>query len=514
MSLRPRIQKLATETAIYGVSSVFGRLINFLLFPLYSNVFSPEVYRPISLVYAAFIFLNIVYQYGMEAAYLKFAAGAKEDAGKKRVFSTSVWSLAATTACFTALMLVLQRPVGALLGLDGGHLKLLYYVAGILLLDTLAVVPYAELRLQNRPIRFAIVRTAGILVNITLNLVLILLLHMGIEAVFLANLASSAVSLLLLSPVFMQRLDLAFDRGLLRELLVFGLPFVPGGLGYAISDRVNLFFLDGMKAARVQELYGYDPAVRALSAQPNPEVYSNFIVGAYGGMVKLAIVMALVVQMFRYAWQPFFLQHADDEDAPHLFARIFTLLTGALLTVFLTVSFFARELVSIPLPGNRFLIAPEYWLGLAIVPVALLGYVFQGWYFHFSAGAYIRKKTGYFVVCTLAGSVLALALNILFVPRYGMAAAAWATTSSYALMAVMLWGMIRGRFPVPYEWGRTAFMGIAAAVIFLAWYLHPPLRRWWIELLLVTVFAVSVLAVEMTRGRRHSESAQDEVPQV
>jgi O-antigen/teichoic acid export membrane protein len=472
MTLNERIRKLASETAVYGVSSIFGRLINFLLFPFYSNIFSPDEFGPVIVIYAAFVFLNILYQYGMESAYLKYAADSGDEASRSTVFSTSVWSLAATSILFSVAVILFQRPVGSILGLATDSRFLLYYAAGILVLDTISVVPYAELRLQNRPWYFAFVRTAGILVNISANLILILGFSMGIEAIFIANLAASAVSLLLLLPVFWSRLRFSFGRPLLRELLRFGLPFIPGGLGYALSERVNILFLAQMPADRIKQLYpslATDPGLAEKALTSGSGVYAEHIVGAYGGIIKLAIVMALAVQMFRYAWQPFFLQHARDRDAPELFSRIFTVLTAALLFVFLAVSFFADDLVSIPLPGDRYLIAPQYWLGLAIIPIALLGYVFQGWYYHFSAGVYIEKQTRYFVVCTLAGSLVALGLNILFVPQYGMVAAAWATSLSYAVMAVLLFTIVRRFYPVSYAWTDVFLLIAVAALLFYLW---------------------------------------------
>ena len=501
-----RIRKLASETAVYGVSSIFGRLINFLLFPFYSNVFPPDVYGPVVVLYAAFVFLNIFYQYGMESAYLKYAAAADSMSDRSDTFSTAVLALLGTSILFSAAFLFFRQPVGAILGLEQQSLPLLYYAAGILLLDTLAVVPYAELRLENRPWRFAIVRTAGIGVNIALVLSLILGADMGIEAIFIANLIASAVSLLMLIPVFASRFRLRIRRALLKELLVFGLPFVPGGLGYAVSERVNIFFLERLPADRVLELYGGDPAIQALSERAEaygPSVYAEHIVGVYGGIVKLAIVLALVVQMFRYAWQPFFLQHDRDEDSPALFARVFTLLTAVLLFVYLAVSFFAVELVSFPLPKGRTLIAPAYWLGLSIIPIALLGYVFQGWYYHFSAGAYIRKHTRYFVSCTLAGSTLAVILNILFVPKYGMAAAAWATSVSYAVMSIMLFLLIRRVYAVPYDWKRVLLLAAAAGIAFAAWFNLPVLQVWWAEALLLAGY--TVVAWLAAGGRKISE---------
>ena len=201
-------------------------------------------------------------------------------------------------------------------------------------------------------------------------------------------------------------------------------------------------------------------------------------------------------------WQPFFLQHAKDEDSGQLFAQVFTYLTGGLLIVFLAVSFFADNLVALPLPGGRNLIDPSYWIGLTIVPIALVGFIFQGWYYAFSAGAYIKKKTGYFVLCTLAGSVVALLANWIFVPQFGMAAAAWSTASSYAVMSLMLFVIVQRFYPVPYQWGKVGLLVIGACVIFFAWFTLPDLQSVWIEGLLVGVFmATTAVLVRPSRKK-------------
>ena len=498
-----RIRKLASETAIYGVSSIFGRPISFLLFPFYSNVFLPDVYEPVIVIYAAFVFLNVLYQHGMESAYLKYAADAETEEKRRKSFSTAIGSLTVTSLLFSGALMLFRDGAGTMLGLDSTHQFLLAYAAGILLIDTLCVVPYAELRLRNQPWRFALIRTSGILVTVGLNLFLILSLDMGIEAIFIANMAASSVTLLLLFPTIISRYRWQFDRQLIREFLHFGLPFVPGGLGYALSERVNIFFLEHLPPEKILALYGHHPAVQRLAdsgGAEDPSVYANFIVGAYGGIIKLAVFMALVVQMFRYAWQPFFLQHAKDTDARELFARVFTFLTAGLLIVFLAVSFFADDIVAIPVPGDRTLIAPSYWIGLSVIPIALVGYIFQGWYYAFSAGLYIEKKTRYFVTCTLAGSVVALSANILFVPQYGMVAAAWSTSASYAVMSILLLVFSQRFYHVSYQWGRVGLMVAAASGVFALWYFEPALQVFWIEGLLVAGFVI--VAVLASRARK------------
>jgi O-antigen/teichoic acid export membrane protein len=472
-----RIRKLASETAIYGLSSIVGRMINFLLFPFYSHVFPPAAYSVVGVVYAAFVFLNILYQYGMESAYLKYAAARPED--RPAVFSTATWSLLGSSVGLSLLMLALQQPVGGLIGLADTW-PVLGYAALILVLDTLGVVPLAELRLQNRAWTFASIRLVNIGVNVGLNLVLILVFGWGVEAVFVANIAASAATLLQLAPAYRRSLRWAFDRALWHRMLAFGLPFVPGGLGYAVTDRINLFFLAQMDAGTVVQLYGAGHD-------------ASYVVGVFSGVVKLAIFLALFVQMFRFAWQPFFLQHAEDADAPHLFSRTFTLLTAAMLLVLLGISFFLRELVAFPLPGGRMLIAEVYWPGLSIVPVAMLGYLFQGWYYHVSAGAYIKKQTRYFIHATLVGSVVALGLNTLLVPRFGMLGAAWATAAAYGAMTLTLLFVVQRFYHVPYAWGRVAVMVVLAGGLFGAWQALPTLQVWWAEGLLLAAFGGGLL---------------------
>lgn len=513
-----RIRKLASETAVYGLSSILARAVNFLLFPFYSQVFSPDEYAPVIVLYAAFVFLNILYQYGMESAYMKFAAAARDastdgdrSSGSDRVpdgdratdvFSTAFWSLAGTSAVFSALLWFGRDGVGPAIGLAESFTSLLGYAAAILLLDTLIVVPFAELRLAGRPWYFAFVRSMNVGVNVGLNLWLILGRGMGIEAVLISNVAASGVELALLSPVIRQSLRLRFDSASWRPMMRFALPFLPGGLGYAITERINIFFLERMPADRAIELYGASMPAETLAraAAGNPAAATDFVVGTYGGMVKLAIFMALGAQMFRFAWQPFFLKHAKDEDAPQLFARVFLILTAGLGAVLLATSFFAAELVALPLPGGRRLIAESYWIGLSIVPVALAGYAFQAWYYHFSAGAYLTNTTRYFVPCTLAGSAVALAVNAAFVPAYGMIAAAWATSGAYATMSLALVALVNRQYPVPYPWRRISALVLIAGALMAAWAWIPGVASWPVELGLCLAYGVAAWRVSADRS--------------
>lgn len=518
MSFVPRVRKLASETAIYGISSVVGRLITFLLVPFYTQFFAPDVYGVVILVYTAFVFLNIVYTYGFESAYLKFASGTEQRAQAHEAFSAATWSLLLTSILFSIALVSVRGPVITAIGIEERWFHLVYYAVAILTLDTLAVVPFAELRLANRPLVFAGIKLANILTSVGLNVLLIVWMDWGIEAIFVANLAASTVSIALLLPLYARLLRPRVNVPLWKRMVQFGLPFLPGGLGYALTDRVNLFFLGRMSKDDVLRLYGDQIDTSALAQraaealgqtqvdggaaarQVADAVYGQYVAGTFGTIWKLGIFMMLLVQMFRFAWQPFFLQHAGDEDARPLFARVFTLFTVVALFVLLAVSFFAEELVAIPLPGGRTLIERSYWLGIAIVPVALLAYFFQGWYYNFSAGAYIASRTRYFVHSTLAGGAVAVVLNAALVPSYGMMAAAWATAAAYAVMALLLGILVYRHYRIPYEWLRVAGVILLAGTLFSLWRVWTPASMVW-EIALLAAFGAGVSVIALVRPR-------------
>ncbi len=519
MAFASRIKRLASETAIYGLSSVLGRLLNYILVPFYTWYFSPDEYGVVIALYAAFVFLNILYTYGMEAAYMKYASGKE---GRRRVsetFSTAAWTLLLSSSLFSFLLIVFREPLADVIGLDGPWVHLIYYAAAILWLDTMAVLPFAELRLSGRPWRFASTRLAGITANVLLNILFIAGWHMGIEAILLANILSSATTLVLLLPVYGKYLKPLFHKPLWKELLRFGWPFLPSGIGYALTEMVSRFYLVHMPKERVLALYGswidaeklaakaaeaaervrqaaeqagtlHMPETARMIAEAADRVYGAYVVGVFGTMYKLGVFMMLFSQMFRFAWQPFFLQHAEDTDAKELFARVFTLFTAVGLFIWLGVSFWADDLVSIPLPRVGYLIEPSYWPGLFIVPLILLAYLFQGWYYNFSAGLYIKKQTRYFVHNTLAGGLVTLVLNMWLVPSYGMLAAAWATLLAYATMAMGLFITARRFYPIAYEWRNIGLMGAWAGMLFFLWKQTTFLQTFWVEgLLLITFLA-------------------------
>ncbi len=451
------IRQLASDTAVYGLSTMAARFMNYLLVPFYTNVFATAEYGVVGKIYAAFVFLNVLYTYGMESAYLKYAAKG-DDAGRKRVFSTAFWTLLASSALLSASLALFHGSFSDLLGLGPEHETLVFYMAAILAVDALLALPMADLRLSRKPWAFAAIRMTGVVVNLGLNFWLILGRGWGVEAVLAGNLAASVVSLAMAGPVLLARLGAVFGKPDLAGMLRFGLPYVPTGAAYAVTEAIDRFFLDRMDPAAAVELYG---------AGTTPED----VVGVYNACYKLGVFMLLFVQMFRFAWQPFFLQLQDDAEAPAIFARVFTLFTALGAFVFLAVSLFAARIVAIPVPGTdgtRHLIGEAYWAGVYFVPLILLAYLAQGWYTHFTAGIFIRGKTAHLPWITLVGAGVTLAINGLFTAQHGMSAAATATFMSHFAMAIVMGWVAHRFFPIPYEWRKLWAVALITAAAYAA----------------------------------------------
>ena len=499
MAFLSRIQKLASETAIYGVSTIVGRLVNYLLVPIYLSFFDAELYGIVGLVYTSFLLLNHLFQHGMESAYLKYASGKEGREQVQKVFSTATYSLLGVSLGLSALIVLFRMPLSDLVSIGATWAYLWYFAVAILTADALSIVPFAELRLQNRPLYFAAIKLSNILINVGLNIWFIIGLKKGIEAIFISNLIASACTFLLLTPLYIRLLRTRFSASMWKELMLFGLPFIPSGLSYAFVDRVNLFFLGRMNGEQILKLYGdVIPGSTMESVQELGDVVlGQYVVGIFNGVWKLGVFMMLVVQMFRFAWQPFFLQHAEDEDAPLLFSRVFTLFVAGSLFVLLAVTFFVDVLVAIPNPLGGTLIPEVYWFALYLVPIAMVGYFFQGLYFNFTAGAYIEKKTSYFIVCTFAGAVVSLSVNIFLIPVYGMLAAAWATAVAYAVMALTLGIIVRRFYPVPYDWGAVIKAGGLALALYIAWWRLDWSTHWVAEGMLLVGYLVGLIVLRV-----------------
>ena len=434
-----QIRRLGTDTAIYGISTVVGRFLSFLLVPFYTNVIRPGEYGIVANVYSIIAFLNVVWVYGMESAYFKYSSTG-EIGSPRQNFSTPFLSLCVTSILLSGAMAALSPSVGAWMAIPAGHSVIVLYTAGILLLDTIAVVPFASLRMERRPLLFASLKVLNIAVNVGCNLVLLLVFHAGVEGIFLSGLIASAVTLLTLVPTILRQFTPEFSGSLYRALLRFGLPYVPAGLASIVIQVIDR------------------PIMLLLT--------SLAVVGVYQANYRLGIFMMLIVSMYDYAWRPFFLSHASEPGAKELFARALTYCVAGMTAVFLAVSMFIGDVVRLRIFG-RYIIHPDYWGGMSIVPVVLLAYMFLGVYNNLVAGVYIEKKTQRLPAITLAGAMVNIAANFLLIPVMGMMGGALATLLAYAVMAIALYVDVQRFYPVRYEWGRIARLALITGVTYL-----------------------------------------------
>jgi len=424
-----KIKSLSKQTLIYGTSTIIGRFLNFILVPFYTNVFPPSEYGVVAVVFAYIAFLNIVYSFGFEAGYFRFAS-AKEVGDEKQNFTHPFIFITANSLVISGLILVFHSSIAALIGVKDE--SIIIYSAFILFFDALALIPFAYLRLKNKAKVFASIKLVNISVNVALNLVLILVFKLGLEAVFISNLAASLVTLLFLLPNILKNISFTYHKQLFNELWKFSIPYLPAALASMVVQTLNIIILRYLVDVKT--------------------------VGIYNANYKLGIFMMLIVSMFEYAWRPFFLNNAKDPNAKALFAKILTLFTGGASVVLIMLTFTIQDIIKIPLPFKGYIIGPGYWSGVVIVPIVLFAYMFLGIYTNLIAGIYIEKKTRYLPLITGLGAVLNIASAFLLIPVWGITGGAVSTLISYIAMAVYMYIVSQKFYPVKYETGKLALI--------------------------------------------------------
>ncbi len=442
-----KIKSLGTDTAIYGVSTVVGRFLTFLLTPFYTNVLIPAELGVVAYVYAILAFLNIIYSYGMEAAFMRYTASL-EIGSKKQNFSVPFLSLGLTSFLFTVLIWWQRDSLAAVGGIPAHYSSIVTYSGWILLLDTLAIVPFAALRMERKARMFAALKLFNIVTTVSLTLIFLFSFGWGIEGIFLANLIASAGTLLLLVPTIAANFTFKWDTTLYKSLLRFSLPTVPAYIATIMIQVIDR------------------PILQSLT--------DDATVGIYQASYRLGIFMMLVVSMFDFAWRPFFLSNANEPDAKQIFARVLTYFVLLTTGFFLAITFFINDIVTLPLYHGKSIINPQYWGGLQIVPVVLLAYIFLGISNNLVAGIYIEKKTKKLPLITFVGAAVNIGANYFLIPRMGIMGAAVATLLSYAVMAALLYFIVRTIYPIQYEWQRMAKIAAAATIAYLLYYFVKP----------------------------------------
>ncbi|AYA37483.1 polysaccharide biosynthesis protein [Hymenobacter oligotrophus] len=488
-------KRLAGQTAIYGVSSIVGRVLNFLLTPLYTGRFAPAAFGIITGLFAYMSFLNVVFTYGMETTYLRFAN--RPGTNRRDLYNRVLTLLLLSSFGLTALLIALAPTLMRLLGIPPGSERYAVWLTLILGLDAVAAIPFARLRLENKAVKFASIRMANIVLNVGLNLFFLVLCpdvlagkylsglapllrplynpSIGVGYVFLSNLAASAFTLLLLGRElldFRPRLQVTY----LGPLWRYAYPIMLMGLAGMVNETLDRVLL----ARWLPE--GFYPGRSSLAA-----------VGIYGACYKLAILMSLVIQAFKYAAEPFFFAQSEDKNSPRTFALVLKWFTISCTILFVAVS------VNIDLIAPRFLTSPEYLEGLPVVPVLLLANLFLGVYYNLSVWFKLTDKTYFGTYISFGGAALTIALNFALIPVLGYMGSAIATLVCYVTMAVVCWLLGERHFPVPYPMSRLLLWLLAAVAVVAGSWALPPLGSWiahMVHLLITLAFVAAVWLVE------------------
>ena len=487
------LKKLAGQTAIYGLSTIVGRLLNYLLVPLYTYQFAdPREYGIVTEFYAYLSFLNVVLSYGMETALFNFAA---KQGDARRVGATAQWSLLATTLVFLIAGLHWAQPIADLLR-HPAHGDYVRWAIWILALDALAAIPFAMLRQRQRAGRFAALKTLNILVNIAGNALFIGVAKwahdhgglgdwgvyaaclydpgIGIGYVFLANLAASAVTLVLLSREIIG-LGLRFDPQLWRRMLRYGLPLLIAGLAGMVNETLDRVLLKYLLPADV-----------AMSQ-----------IGIYGACYKISILMTIFIQAYRYAAEPFFFSLYKQKDSRETYALTMNWFVVACSVIFLGVM--------ANISWVQYFVGANYRQGLPVVPILLLANLCLGVYFNLSVWYKLTEQTRYGTYFTLWGALVTLVLNFYWIPRMGYLGSAWATLACYGSMAVLSYGCGHRAFPIPYDLRRLLGYPLLTLVLVMAMNAYADQPQW-IRLAVgnafVTLFLLLVLGLELRKRKR------------
>lgn len=483
------LKKLAGQTAIYGLSSIVGRLLNYLLVPLYTRYFSTAEYGEVTTLYAYVAFLVVILTYGMETAFFRFSQNEQD---KKSVYSTSLISLLISSAIFIILMFMNADSIANALNFDG-HPEYIQWFALIVGLDAVSSISFAKLREQNKAARFALIRLLNIFINIGLNLFFIIYCpyaiknnlpsadfvqsiysqSIGIGYIFIANLVASIVTIVLLFPEMIAA-RWRFQLQLWKKMILFALPLMIAGLAGITNETID----------------------RILLAHLLPEEIAASEVGIYGAYYKLSIIMTLFIQTFRFAAEPFFFAQEKEQNAKNVYADVMKYFTIITATIFLLVMIYfdlVQQFIGASFHDPR---------GQIIVPVLLFANLFLGIYYNLAIWFKLTGKTRYGAYLSLFGAIVTLGVNFALIPVLGFEGSAWATLLCYFLMTLLSYYLGRKHYPIPYDLKRIGiYLSLTILLFIISLYLDLGM---YVNTLYLVAFIVFVIALERPKKRLNS----------
>ncbi len=431
------VKTLAKQTVVYGLGTIVPRFLNYgILTFMYTRIFSKAEYGVVTELYAWMVFLLIILTYGMETGFFRFS---QEKDNYREVYETTLLSLFFTSSLFVLLVFLFIGPVSSFMHYSD-HQDYIKMFALIVAIDAFTAIPYARLRRENKAFVFSLVKILNVVITI---LAVFFLLYWakgiyersdgwfrrvydpdyGVGYVFLANLIGSASSLILLLPYILTT-KVRFNKEIWIRMLNYSFPLLVAGLAGSVNDALDKVILRRM----VGEENGLD------------------VVGEYGAGYKIAVLMALFIQMFRFAAEPFFFERAKKANARESYAFIMKYFVIAMLVVYLVINLY--------ISGFQYIVGRLFWDSMVVVPLVSMAYLLYGIYVNHSIWYKLNDYTRFGVYITVIGAVITVLINVIFIPHYGYMASAWAHVASYLSMIVMSFIFAEKRFKIEYQFKK------------------------------------------------------------
>jgi O-antigen/teichoic acid export membrane protein len=477
-----QMKKLAKETAMYGVSSILGKFLNWLMVPLYTYVLvgGPADYGIVTNLYAWTALLLVMLTYGMETGFLRFANKNKEEAGK--VYSTTLIAVGITSTIFALICIFFSHPIANALGYSN-HPEFIAMLGTVVAFDAFGCIPYVYLRFKNRPVRFVALNLFAIFVNIFFNVFFLVICpwlmiktpalvnwfynpNYGVGYVFISNIFSTAaVTIALLFDVFVVRFE--FDKALLKKMLVYSLPLVVLGIAGTMNQTLD----------------------KILFKMLMPGVKGAVELGIYGATSKIALVMMMFTQAFRYSYEPFIFAQKKDKNSLEAYADAMKFYILFALFIFLGMVLYMDIF--------KYVIQYKYWVGLKAVPIVLFSFIFQGIFFNLSLWYKLTDKTMYGAWFSLLGTFIIVILNIILVPVYSYMGCAWAAFVCYFVIMVVSYFYGQKHMPIKYDFKSIGLYTVVTILFYvISLFIKTPYTAVNVALKSVLMFSFLVLLVK------------------
>lgn len=442
---KSHIKELFSHTAIYGVGIMLNKFLSFLLIPLYTYFFSPADLGLYNLIQSLWLFIILVYVYGMETSFIRFFIDAKEENVKTEVYSTSLLLITLTSLIFSVIIYLSAGPVSNLIGFENIEKgKYLIKILCILLFfDTISRFPLLLLRAELKAKTYFILTVSSLIINLIFNVLFIIVFKLNVEAILYSYIISVIFTLAAGLVITKKFFSFKFSFKEAKELVIYGNKFIYYGLFLLLIDVSDRFFLK----------YYFDES----------------IVGIYSANYRLGTVMSLAIAAFRFSWTPYFLNLSENPENKKIISSTFTYFIFAGLFLFLFFVFFTEPLVKFSFGGYS-LLDPKYFSGLVIIPIILLSYFFSGLFANLNVVPFYTNKTSILFFVSLEGLVINVLMNIILIPKYQMLGAAYSTLITYAVMFLHIYFISQKLYHIKYEWRSISILTASALILFSLFY--------------------------------------------